>query len=84
MEGEGEKKGQIIGISLFCRLKKEYEEISDKALTTPSNTEQMMELKEYIENIQQKEIYGLDDRMVQARQRVLFLVRQPEYLLSVM
>ena len=31
----------------LCSIRKEYEEIVDKALTTPSNTQHLMELKEF-------------------------------------
>lgn len=32
-----------------CRLVAEYENIAEKALTTPANTEQLMELKQFVE-----------------------------------
>jgi len=34
-----------------CRLCDDYEEIAEKALATPANTEQLMELKAYIQKV---------------------------------
>ena len=56
------------------RLKEEYEEIANKALKTPNSTEQLMELREYVNNVRTKEITLLEERVIQARQRVMFLV----------
>jgi dynein heavy chain len=56
------------------QLCKEYETISDKALTTPNNTQQLMELKEYIDGVKNKELPLLDDKIIQAKQRIQFLV----------
>ena len=56
------------------RLRKEYELIADKALTTPSNTDQLMELTEYMEGVQKKDILELEERMVEAQHRIHFLV----------
>lgn len=53
----------------FFRLRKAYEEIAEKALTTPANTEQLMELKEYMEKVQQTEMLKLEKKMDEARQR---------------
>lgn len=59
---------------IFIRLRKEYESIAERALTTPNNTEQLMELKEYIQQVQTKDMLVLEDRMIQAKQRIQFLV----------
>ena len=50
--------------------------MADKALTTPQNTEHLMELTEYMQNAEQKTIFELEERMIAARDRVQFLVRR--------
>lgn len=62
----------------FVRLRQEYAAIADKALVTPSNTEQLMELGEYIQNVKDKEISLLEERVLQARQRIMFLVNHTD------
>ena len=51
------------------RIRKDYEEITDKALTTPTNTQHLMELKEFIQKAEEKDLVELDERMVEARHR---------------
>jgi dynein heavy chain len=58
---------------IFYRLKKEYEEIAQKALTTPANTEQLMELKEYIEKVESDIIFQLEKKLVESKDRLTFL-----------
>ena len=41
---------------------------------TPTSTENLMELKEYIDQVRAKEIDLLEERVLQARQRVTFLI----------
>ena len=53
--------------------------IAEKALTTPANTAELMELKEYIEKVEEKTIYELENKLVQAKNRLEFLV---EYAVS--
>lgn len=60
--------------SLNKRLCDEYEEIAEKALTTPANTEQLMQLKEYINNVENETIYELENRLVKAKERLSFLI----------
>ncbi|XP_052080869.1 dynein axonemal heavy chain 7-like isoform X1 [Mytilus californianus] len=55
------------------RLKKEYEEIAQKALTTPANTEQLMELKVYIEKVESDIIFQLEKKLVESKDRLTFL-----------
>ena len=43
--------------------------IADKALTTPANTEQLMELKQFIAKAEEKDLVQLEDRMLEARHR---------------
>ena len=67
---------------LSVRLRKEYEVVADKALTTPQNTEHLMELTEYMENAEKKTMLELEERMIAARDRVQFLVSRIQFVLS--
>ena len=51
------------------RIRKEYEVIADKALTTPTDTQQLMELKEFVEKAEEKDLVELEDRMALAWHR---------------
>ncbi len=53
----------------LCSIRKDYEEIVDKALTTPSNTQHLMELKEFVEKAEEKDLVELEEKMVEARHR---------------
>jgi len=50
-------------------LRKGYELIADKALTTPTNTQHLMELKEFVSKAQEKDLPDLQERMMEAGQR---------------
>jgi len=52
----------------------EYEAIAEKALTSPSNTEHLMELKTYINQVQNDTIFDLESRLVTTKERLSFLV----------
>lgn len=52
----------------------EYELIAEKALTTPSNTEHLMELKTYINQVENETIFELESRLVITKERLSFLV----------
>ena len=56
------------------RLCDDYELIAEKALTTPANTEQLMDLQEYIKKVETETIFTLEKRLVQAKNRLAFLV----------
>lgn len=56
------------------RLCEEYEVIAEQALTTPANTEKLMELRVYIENVEKKTIHELEKDLVLSRDRLSFLV----------
>jgi dynein heavy chain len=43
--------------------------IADKALTTPTDTQQLMELKEFVEKAEEKDLVELGDRMALAWHR---------------
>ena len=55
--------------ALVGRIRKEYEVIADKALTTPTDTQQLMELKEYVEKAEEKDLIDLEERMALAWHR---------------
>ena len=52
----------------------EYEAIAEKALTSPSNTEHLMELRSYIQQIQNDTMFDLESRLVNTKERLSFLV----------
>ena len=52
----------------------EYEAIAEKALTTPPNTEKLMELSAYIDGVEKKTIFELEKRLTLSRDRLAFLV----------
>ena len=56
------------------QLRQEYEKIAEKALTTPANTDHLMELKEYIEKVEEKDIFDLEQQMVESMTRLKFLI----------
>eukprot|EP00058_Branchiostoma_floridae_P012957 XP_002598445.1 hypothetical protein BRAFLDRAFT_83261 [Branchiostoma floridae] len=56
------------------KLCEEYELIAEKALTTPSNTQELMDLKQYIEKVEKKDIVEMDKRLEEAKNRLVFLV----------
>lgn len=58
---------------LFNRLCDDYEQIAEKALTTPSNTEHLMELKAYIEKVESDIIFTMEKRLMESKDRLTFL-----------
>ncbi|KAM6332812.1 dynein axonemal heavy chain 7 [Podargus strigoides] len=56
------------------RLCDEFERITEKALTVPSNTQELMELKACIQQVETQEIPELGQQLVHAANRVAFLV----------
>ncbi|XP_006814570.1 dynein axonemal heavy chain 7-like [Saccoglossus kowalevskii] len=55
------------------KLCEEYEAIAEKALTTPANTEQLMELKIFIEKVENETVFEMEKQLVEARDRLAFL-----------
>lgn len=53
----------------FYSLRKDYERIADMALTTPTNTQHLMELKEAMIEAESKELPVLEEKMIEARHR---------------
>ena len=43
--------------------------IADRALSTPANTEQLMELKQFMVKAEEKDLVQLGERMLEARHR---------------
>ena len=59
---------------LPCRIRKDYEAITDKALTTPTNTSHLMELKAFVEQAEKKDLCALEGMMEQAMHHMEFLI----------
>ena len=59
---------------LFNRLREDYDRIAYKALTTPTNTENLVELRDYVQNAREKELPELEIRMLEARHRSVELI----------
>ena len=66
------------------QLRQEYEKIAEKALTTPANTDHLMELKEYIEKVEEKDIFDLEAKMVESMNRLKFLIEHTTFTQSEM
>lgn len=66
------------------QLRQEYEKIAEKALTTPANTDHLMELKEYIEKVEEKDIFVLEQRMVDSMNRLKILIEHTTFTQSEM
>ncbi|XP_028408947.1 dynein heavy chain 7, axonemal-like [Dendronephthya gigantea] len=56
------------------RLCDEYEKIAEKALTSPANTEHLMELMKFVEKVENETIFELEERLTEAKNRLVFLV----------
>ncbi|XP_066544073.1 dynein axonemal heavy chain 7 isoform X2 [Amia ocellicauda] len=54
-------------------LCKEYEKISEKALSTPPSTQELMELKAYVSKVEAQDMPVLEKRLVEAKSRLSFL-----------
>ena len=59
---------------MWGRLVEEYKKISEKALTPPADTQQLMELKAYVEKVEAETIWELEKRLGASRDRLGFLV----------
>jgi dynein heavy chain len=64
----------IVCSFLIISLCDEYEQIAEKALATPANTEKLMELKAFIEKVENETIHSLEKKLVHAKNRLAFLV----------
>ncbi|XP_070188303.1 dynein axonemal heavy chain 7-like isoform X3 [Littorina saxatilis] len=61
------------------KLCDDYEGIAEKALTTPANTEELMELKAYIEKVESDTIFVLEKRLAASKERLTFLSDQAQF-----
>ncbi|XP_078260700.1 dynein axonemal heavy chain 7 [Rhinoraja longicauda] len=52
----------------------EFEKIAEKSLTTPSNTEALLELKAYVQKVEVKDMAELELKLIEAKNRLAFLV----------
>lgn len=57
----------------FSRLVDQYIEISDKALSTPENTEKLMEQMAYISKCESETIFLLEKLLIKSKDRLAFL-----------
>ncbi|KAF0302990.1 Dynein heavy chain 7, axonemal [Amphibalanus amphitrite] len=60
-------------------LSEEYEQITDKSLTVPSNTAQLMELKEYVDQTESVRIPQMEDQLRTIFSHLLFLSDYAEF-----
>ncbi|XP_073489206.1 dynein axonemal heavy chain 7 isoform X1 [Aquarana catesbeiana] len=56
------------------RLCNDFKKIADKALSTPPNTQELMELKEYIQKVEAQDMLDLGRKLVESKNRLTFLV----------
>ncbi|KAM4626185.1 dynein axonemal heavy chain 7 isoform 2-T2 [Discoglossus pictus] len=56
------------------RLCNEYENIAEKALTTPATTHELMELQAFVKKVEAQDVLDLDQKLVEAKNRLSFLV----------
>ncbi|OAF69882.1 hypothetical protein A3Q56_02324, partial [Intoshia linei] len=55
-------------------LAQEYEKIAEKALTTPANTEELVQLQKYISVAKYQSIVKLEQKLANSKDRLLFLI----------
>lgn len=51
----------------------EYQEISEKALTVPKNTAELMSLIDYVNDVQRISLMAMEDRLQEVLKYILFL-----------
>ncbi|XP_075466156.1 dynein axonemal heavy chain 7 [Ascaphus truei] len=56
------------------RLCDEFEKIAEKALSTPPNTQELIELKAYVQKVEAEDMLDLEQKLVEAKNRLTFLV----------
>ncbi|KAM6984938.1 dynein axonemal heavy chain 7-like [Aplochiton taeniatus] len=56
------------------KLCDEFEKIAEKALSTPPNTQELMELKAYVEKVEATEMPVLEKKLADSKTRLCFLV----------
>ncbi|XP_060113048.1 dynein axonemal heavy chain 7 [Heteronotia binoei] len=56
------------------RLCDEFERIAEKALSTPSNTHELMEFKAYIQKVEAVEMVEMEEKLIDAKNYLAFLI----------
>ncbi|XP_068103443.1 dynein axonemal heavy chain 7-like [Hyperolius riggenbachi] len=56
------------------RLCKEFEKVAEKAHSTPPNTQELMELKEYIQKFEAQDMQDMEQKLIESKNRLTFLV----------
>ena len=64
---------------LLFRLCEEFEQIAERALSTPMDTAELMELREYMSKVEKETVIQLEEKLQQAGERLAFLI---EYSIS--
>ncbi|XP_072835621.2 dynein axonemal heavy chain 7 isoform X1 [Pogona vitticeps] len=59
---------------LNTRLCDEFEKIAEKALSTPSNTHELMEFKAYIEKVEAVDMLEMEQKLLEAKNYLAFLI----------
>ncbi|KAJ7345507.1 hypothetical protein JRQ81_001457 [Phrynocephalus forsythii] len=59
---------------LNTRLCDEFEKIAEKALSTPSNTHELMEFKAYIEKVETVDMLEMEQKLLDAKSYLAFLI----------
>ena len=59
---------------LFRRLCDEFDEIARRALTTPANTKELMELKAFVQKVEAETMYDVERKLVHAKSTLMFLL----------
>ena len=65
--------------AVLRRLCDEFEEIAEKALTTPANTKELMELKAYIQKVESETMYALERKLIHAKTTLAFLIEYTSF-----
>jgi len=60
--------------AVSCSLRDEFEDIARKALTTPANTKELMELKSFVEKVESETMYDLERKLIRAKSTLAFLL----------
>ena len=59
---------------ILFRLCEEFEHIAEKALSTPMDTAELMDLKEYMTKVETETILLLEQKLAHAGERLSFLI----------
>ena len=64
----------VLWTSLFVRLCHRYDEVSTKVYETPADTQQLVELVEYVKEVSMVTFYQMNDEVKAAAKRLLTLL----------